>query len=504
MRGIALALLLAAVVAVSIRWGSFVAGGSDSYCYVEQAARWAEGRLHEPEPLALEAPWPDAALTFAPVGHIPSPTVPGAIAPMCPSGLSIAMAPFVVAGGARAAFAVIPLFGALLVLATYVAGARYGARIGMGAALLTAASPAFLYQVVQPMSDVPAAACWLLAVAAATGTGRRHAMWSGVATSAAILMRPNLLPLGCAIGLFLLFRAERTWPARIRAAATYAAASAAGCVAVAAIQQMFFGSPLSSGYGSLDALFAASHVGPNARRYFTWLPETHTPAIALALLAPFLLPGRLTALLVAMIAINIALYLPYTVFEDWSFLRFLLPTIPLLLILVVAVVDAMWRRWTPFRDARVPVAVVAIVLAVLFVRAAADGNAFRLQRMEARFERAGTVIGERLPANALVLTIWHSGSVRFYGDRKTLVWDAIDPAWLDRALAYLTSRGYEPYLLFEGSEEARFRQRFAAASAVGALDWPPAMEIGGQVRLYRPGDRARYLQGAAPPTAFVR
>jgi hypothetical protein len=516
MRGVALAVLLAAVIAVSIRWNSFVAGGSDSYCYVYQAGRWADvlgrpvaalaGRsngLQIPEPLALEAPWPDAALTFAPVGHIPSATVPGAIAPMCPAGLSIAMAPLVMAGGPRAAFAVIPLFGALLVLATYAAGARYGARIGMGAALLTAASPVFLYQVVQPMSDVPAAAFWLLAVAAATGTGRHHALWSGLATSAAIVIRPNLVPLGCAIGLFLLFRPERPWRSRGRAALIYAAASAPGCLAVALIQQTFFGSPWSSGYGALDDLFAASHVVPNAQRYFTWTWQTLTPAIALAALAPFLLPGALTTLCVALILINAGLYLPYTVFEDWSFLRFLLPTLPLLLVLMVAVVDALWRRWATFRGAAAVVAVATAILAALFVRDAIDRHAFRLQRMEARFARAGTYVGAGLPANALVITGWHSGSVRFYGNRKTLSWDALDPAWLDRALLYVRTRGYEPYLLFEGSEESGFRRRFAG-SAAGALDWPPAVEIAGQVRIYRPDDRERYRQGTAPPTEYVR
>ena len=63
----------------AVRWGSWVAGGSDSYCYVHQAERWADvfgqlarGRLaglQVPEPLALDAPWPDAARAFAPSGH---------------------------------------------------------------------------------------------------------------------------------------------------------------------------------------------------------------------------------------------------------------------------------------------------------------------------------------------------------------------------------------------------------------------------------------------------
>src|SRR5438477_13177222 len=82
-----------AVIAAGIHWGTFVAGGSDSYCYVHQAEGWATGQLQIVEPLALEAPWRDAPLTFAPAGHIPSPTLRGAAATLCPAGPSIALAP---------------------------------------------------------------------------------------------------------------------------------------------------------------------------------------------------------------------------------------------------------------------------------------------------------------------------------------------------------------------------------------------------------------------------
>ena len=70
---IAIAMLLAAVVAAGLHWGTFAVGGSDSYCYVHQAQGWSTGRLQVVEPLALDAPWPDAPLTFAPAGHVPSP-----------------------------------------------------------------------------------------------------------------------------------------------------------------------------------------------------------------------------------------------------------------------------------------------------------------------------------------------------------------------------------------------------------------------------------------------
>ena len=522
MRVLVLTAIAAAVLAVSVRWGSFVAGGPDSYCYVHQAQQWAavltgSGPLLAVEPLALEAPWPDAAATFVPVGHAPSPSVAGAIVPICPSGLSIAMAPFAAAGGPAAVFAVVPLFGVALILATHAVGSRFGARVGLAAALLTACSPVFLYQVVQPMSDVPAAALWMLAVAAATGTGRRHALWSGLATSGAILMRPNLVPLGFALGLYHLLRPERTWAQRLRAALVYAAASAPGCVAVAALQATFFGSPLASGYGSFDALFGAAHVWPNLQRYAQWLADTHTPAIALVMLAPWLLPGTLAALCLAMFAVNLALYLPYLEFEHWSFLRFLLPTLPLVFVLVAAVVDAAIGRlasglskdgsiapardWGPARS--VAVAIAAIALDLVYVRTAEEGQAFRLQRLEARFERAGVFVRDRLPPNAFLVTSWHSGSARFYGGRKTLDWTSLDGAWLDRTIAFLENRGYEPYLMFERWEEPQFRRQFRGA-AVADLDWPPAAEVAAQVRIYRPRDRERYLRGESPPTEYVR
>ena len=58
--------------------------------------------------------------------------------------------------------------------------------------------------------------------------------------------------------------------------------------------------------------------------------------------APFLLPGALTRAARRRCSWSTSrCYLPYIVFDDWSYLRFLLPTIPLLLILVVASVDAM-------------------------------------------------------------------------------------------------------------------------------------------------------------------
>jgi hypothetical protein len=506
MRAAALALLVVLVLAAAGRWGSFVAGGSDSYCYVHQAERWASGRLQLVEPLALDAPWPNAPRSFAPAGHVPSPTVPGALVPICPAGLSMLMALATLVGGPGAVFVVVPAFGAVLLLATAAFGARFSPRVGLASTILLACSPAFLYQLFQPMSDVPAAACWMLAIVFGTSTAKRAGILAGMAGAVAILIRPNLVPLGVVLGLFMLLRPERAWPLRWRTAAVYAVWCGAGCTVVALIQREFYGSAFSSGYGSFNELFSIDHVGPNLGRYARWIWETQTPFVALACLAPFLLPGPLTTFAGAWLAVNAAIYLPYIVFDDWSSLRFFLPTAPLLLVLATACVDSIARRLGArvWQSATVT-AVLVLLVSWTSVGEAAHRQTFRLRDLESRFARVGSYVGSRLPANAIVFASVHSGSVRYYGRRLSVVWDELDPAWLDEAVTTLRERGFDPYFVLEAGEEAPFRERFGQdpSSVLAALDWPPLAEVGSQVRIYAPGDRERYQKGAAKPTEYA-
>jgi hypothetical protein len=79
----------------------------------------------------------------------------------------------------------------------------------------------------------------------------------------------------------------------------------------------------------------------------------------------------------------------------------------------------------------------------------------------------------------------HSGSVRYYTGRLILRWDSLDPAWLDRAVEFLRSRGIAPYLLVEQWEEERLRSRFAGQRTLSELDRGPiATARSGDIRLY--------------------
>ncbi len=203
--------------------------------------------------------------------------------------------------------------------------------------------------------------------------------------------------------------------------------------------------------------------------------------------------------LLAAAAVVIAIYLFYQPFPEWWYLRFLIPALVLLLILASAVAVELATR------ARMGgvIPIVAVLLAILGTRVAGDRQAFELQRLEGRYRDTAALVTDRLPANAVLITVWQSGSVRFHAGREAVLWDSLDPAWLDRAVAWLTERGLQPYFLLERREEPEFRARFRGASALGALDWPPRFDLNRQVRIYDPADRARFLAGEKYPTENI-
>jgi hypothetical protein len=132
-------------------------------------------------------------------------------------------------------------------------------------------------------------------------------------------------------------------------------------------------------------------------------------------------------------------------------------------------------------------------------------GAFSLREHERRFLSVGRSVARRLPPNAIVLSGMHSGSVRWYGQRRSLVWLQIEPARFDAAVAWLRERGYQPYLLLDASEEDEFRERLAAVSVWGRLDWQPAAEYVGApgARLFNMVERTSPAPLVVRPTAAI-
>src|SRR3954465_9513939 len=155
-----------AALSAGVRWGAMIAGGSDSYGYVSQAGYWQRGSVVVQEDLIRSSPWPDAPLTWAPLGYRPSPNRRDAIVPVYAPGLPLLMAALQLVVGFCGAFLVVPLCGALTIWLTYRLGVRlFGApAIALWGAALVVTSPVFLYQLMNAMSDVPVTAAWTLAL----------------------------------------------------------------------------------------------------------------------------------------------------------------------------------------------------------------------------------------------------------------------------------------------------------------------------------------------------
>jgi hypothetical protein len=475
-------------VGVAVRWGVDVAGGPDAYGYVSEAIALAAGHLAVPNRLA--ALTPAIGPSTAPIAYTLS-RVPGHLAPVYPPGYPMLMAAALTVGGGGAVYLVAPLFGGLAIWLTYVVGAQIAdRRIGCLAAVLFAFSPIVLFHGLVPMSDLPAAALWLLVLTFALQTGDRSALAAGLAASAAVLVRPNLVPLALAVFVAIWLRSG------VRRAAVFAAGVLPSCLAIAALHWYFRGSPLRSGYGRLDALFQVGYFGANVRHYFTWLIDLHTPAILVALAAP--LTGRIRfgsaiALFASALLLCYAFYVP---FDNWPFLRFLLPGIPLLFIFFATIVVAGLERLPLIYRGGVAFAVCGVCTMWMITKSTQIG-VFEVARGERRYLTVAETIDRTTPRNAVVLSMIHSGTVRLYGHRMTLRWDLIEPERLVETVEILRANGLVPYILLEDWEERQFRERFGGRVPFGQVDWPPQFEFIGnlQVRLYSLEDRERYLRG---------
>ncbi len=513
--------------AVTIRYNTWSAGGSDASGYASQAELWLAGHLTTPLPLASGAPWPEKEWTFAPLGYRPAP-VRSAMVPTYPPGLPMSLALVQSVFGRTAIHVLVPVLAGITVWLAFSLGRRLtSADGGLLAAVGLATSPIFLRQSTQLMADVPAAAWWTGALALAyRGTGLA-AIGSGVLTSMAILTRPNLAPAAAAIFALVVSRVRR--PERDAGtprgdqltawgmAARWLLGVVPGCVAVAAINAALYGSPLRSGYGSLEDLYGLQNVIPNLHRYTSWLAATESPLLALAVLAGVIPRRRTTTTadarglessfsepiwpVIAFAALIVSAYLPYVVFDDWWYIRFLIPGLPAAFVLAAVAVSRI-ATWLGPRWRGLMVAATTLVAGWSSMRSVQSLDSLSLAANEHRY----AAIAAALPTatRTMAFAVQHSGSLRYYTTQPTLRWDYLPPDGLETAFTYVRTHGYQPLIVLDAGEETQFKTRFAA-SPVGALDWPPLIELRTPtiVRVYDPAQRPVFMAGGRIHTRVV-
>jgi hypothetical protein len=484
-------------IALAARFGSHVAGGSDSYGYVSQAVLWTTGHVRQPQPWAELVPWPAAAYTFTPLGYYPSPGSTDLV-PIYAPGYPLVMALAMLIGGYRAAFWVSPISAVVTIWATYVMGRRLGSRwAGVIGAWLVATSPAFLMAyLAAPMSDVPVTAAWTVAFVCAIGVSSWSAVAAGVMAGLAILIRLNFAGLVAVLGLW--FIAEG-WRARAqgvpgwwRRTLGFSVGLAPAIVAVALYNWSMYGSPLRSGYGDINGWFALPHVLPNVRRYSQWLTETQTPLVWVGVVALFLPIASIWQRREVRWAVMcggcfvLALWIQYAfymVFDAWWYLRFLLPSYPFIMLGLGQVLVALGRRG---RVLRLAFAVAVIWIGVRGIVIGNERFAFTLRLGDSRYAMAARAVREATEPGSIILSMQHSGSLRFYSGRMPLRYDYLDERWLDRTVEWLSARGVHSYALLDEAEVEVWRTHFDALNELRRLDWPPIRVIvaGGRTMLY--------------------
>lgn len=493
---LALAVFAMAVVVtcVAAKLGSRSAGGADSYGYISQADRWISGDLLHHHAFSEDDRPPVERWALSPLGWRPA---PGSwdVVPTYAAGYPLMLAAAKRVGGHAVVFAVVPLMAGLLVWSTFLLGARLGReREGALAALFVASSATVLFMSMAPMSDVPSAALWTLTLALVLSPARRSMFDAGAVCALAILVRPNLFPLAMLMSAWLLVNDVREWRARLRQdsgadtrgfwfracrALPFTALAAGGAIVTAAINQTWYGRASESGYGDLGGLFGFANIAPNSANYFRWLAEAETPlavaGLAIVLLIPQFVNRRrdvvgLPFLIWIFVAAVWANYFLYRPFGDWWYLRFLLPTWPLIAIGSASLIAWLWVRRGLLRVAGAAICAAAVTANLWF---AWRHDTFRIGLTESRYPQVARGVAKLTNAESGILTLQHSGTVRYYAGRMTLRWDLVEPRQFGALLAWMRSHGHHPYLLIDAGEMPSLRSRFPNEPALAMIEWPP-------------------------------
>jgi hypothetical protein len=408
--------------------------------------------------------------TFVPLGYRPA-SAPGALVPTYPPGFPWMLA---AAGTLGLERFVVPLSAAGVVWLTFLFGRRLGGtRAGLIGAAFAAGCPSLWYQAMQPMSDVPAT-FWLTASGLLlTRPSTAAALGAGLAAAMGGLVRPNLFVLAPVLACAAVWWHRLDATARRRRAAAFLLPVVVAAAGFAGWQRALFGGPTETGYGSVADLFSLEHVLPNLARYPAWVLETQTPLILAALAAP-LVTGRraavppaapLEARRVAWVGLLVpatllAFYALYLVFDEWVYVRFLLPALPWMFVLSGAVLAWAAERLPPRGLADLVTLAAALMIATAGIERAREAGALDVGAGERRFVAMADLV-RASPPDAVVLAMQHSGSLAYYTDRVVIRWDWIEPAELPGLLETLRARGRAVYAVLDDWEVSRFNDRFA-------------------------------------------
>ena len=439
-----LAVLIAGYVTLLVRYGSPYAGGSDSSGYFNSARLFSQGEFFAlPRMLPGHSAREFGDLSVQPLGFTLRPD--GRLAPTYPTGYPLHLAAAALGGWAHASIVVnvVTALASGLLLFAFCRKLDLPPGLALGGVGLMWLCPLFLFQAIQPMSDLPAL-CWSLTTLYCAVSARDNWKWGvlcGAAMGMAVLVRlTNVLlvvPLLVALGL-----RPRSWLA-------VGLGSLPGMAFLCYYNWRVYGSPVTTGYGAVSSAFSHEFLPHNLAHFARWIPTFLSPLVVLALVSPFL-PGirqRGYAVLTAWFATLTGFYAFYSYSgEAWWYLRFILPVFPALLVVTLAVLDNAWRA------ARRRPLTATIVLGVLLLSAAAWelNQTHRLEVLlfeedERTYPEATRWAQNNLPAGSVILCMQVGGAFFYYTDFTLYRWDQVAAGKYDALFAAAAQNGRPVY-----------------------------------------------------------
>jgi len=457
---VAVALPLLALYALLLfRRNSTAVGGSDSSGYANVARGILSGRLVRPiETLAPLGLTPADAPLFVPLGFVP---LPGreAMALFYPPGFPVHIAAAsLVLGWELGPYAVCPILGVASVVLFFFVARELGVSrpLAAGGAALLALCPVFVFQAIQPMSDMAATAWCLVAILGALRARHRPAwaLAAGAGFGMAVLVRP-----GNALMVLPLVFAMPASPG-LRRLGLFALGAAAPIAGLFLYDQIGYGSPFRTGYhvAQIEQAFAWSFFPERIRNYSLWLSQILTPIVPLGYLAALAdprAPRRDRACLAAWFGSFLVFFCFYQVADSWWYTRFLLPAIPALL---VGCLRTAGRLLEAFRSpAARRIAGAAILIAGVAMGAVEYRELVRRGVLYFHYGQDSFADGCRLaealvPRNSLVLSMEASGALVYYTDLTPMRWDLIPRERFDDLRRRAESAGYRLFALLMKNE----------------------------------------------------
>lgn len=438
-----------------------VAGGADSSGYLNAARLLSHGVIRI-EPRIPEGVTSDPRIfkAFIPFGFRAG-LDDRTMVPVYSIGLPIQMAAAtMLLGEARGPFVVVPLLAILGVALVYRLGRQFELPRSWAAfgAMVLALSPIYVFQGLQPMSDLPSTVWVLAAVVAALEARRdeRFSLLAGFAFGLAVVTRPTSTLAVIALLIAL--------PWTLRSFVMLGTGGMPWAAFLLGFNTLAYGNPFQTGYGSNSQAAIYMSLGflpERLRHYGLWMMALFTPWLVAGWLAsPAVrsIDAKRRWVLVTWLATYIVFYGMYKIYDQWWATRFLLPGAPALIVGGLVAAHRALRRREEHRASAASTRFLHVAIAVMAAVSVAwlgVGNArlrtFAIRDQERVYRESVRWADERIPAGSVVVTGLVSGSAFYYSDLTVVNHATVGTRFLVRIRKDTEPQGHPWYaLVFPG------------------------------------------------------